>query len=537
MKNRNDETERRQALAEAERRAKVASERAALAAVLDAPERALPAAIRYGATGEDFEDKGRGAALDAALALFKEGAGVDAVTVTDRLIQAGDPEGAAAVEDALDAIPPGTVELHAEDHFRNVCRRAHKRRLSALGLHLSTEAARAETDPAALAAEAVGNLSRMVSAARGERTAAEIVAGIVKEWTDIADGTRERPGAPLPTAGLASALGKLEPGLHVVAGKTSAGKSIVEAALSRHVALRGGRVLRCCLDMGTVRLMRRDVAALCALNLSRLKAGGMLIDERAFLPLAVAAWRGLKMEAPENALDLAEIVAKARALKADGGLDLVTVDYVQEVKTGNPRLDAGGNANAKIDAVTKELKYLAIEAGVPILIVSQLSRAHEDASEPALSDLRDSGAIEQDASTVSFLYPPKETAEGWRDAVTRPVWYAVAKNQEGPRGKVPLRLQCNLFSIEDAARLPPGENGLEVEPYWNSPAPASADYPARVIAADGLGHFGSFDPLFLERMNAAAVAAGAARWETVEEVQGGLAKVAGRLEDFRRGRV
>ena len=534
---RNDETGRREDFAEAERLTRAASERAALAAVLAEPGRALPVAIRFGVTGEDFEDRGRGAVMDAALALFSAGDGVDAVTVAERLIQQGDGEGAEAVDGALAANPAGVAGLHAEDHFRNICRRAHKRRLSAVGLHLSVEAAKAETDPAALAAEAVGTLSRMASASRGERTSAEIVGGIVKEWTDLADGMRERPGAPLPTAGLAGALGRLEPGLHVVAGKTSAGKSIIEAALSRHVALRGGRVLRCCLDMGSQRLLKRDVAALCALNLSRLKAGGMLIDERAFLPLAVRAWRSLKMETPESAMDLAEIVAKTRALKADGGLDLVTVDYVQEVKTGNPKLDAGGNANAKIDAVTKELKYLAIEAGVPVLIVSQLNRAHEDASEPGLSDLRDSGAIEQDASTVSFLYPPKDAAAGWRDAVTRPVWYAVAKNQEGPRGKIPLRIQCNLFSVEDAARLPPDKEGREVAPYWDSPAAPTADCPARVIATDGHGLFGAFDPRFLERMNTEADAAGAARWATVETIQGGLARVAGRLEDFRRGRL
>ena len=336
-------------LAEKEQLTASATERAALAAVLDDPQKAIPIALRYAITGEDFTDKARGSAFDAALALFAEGGGVDQLTVAERLIQQGDAEGAAAAEDAqavaLEAAERGRpVAVHAEDYLRSVGRRAQKRRLSSVGTLLSLEAVRPESDPAALAQEAVGTLSRIVSASKGERTPGEIVAEAVQEWIDVADGKREARGVPAPSAGMAEALGRMEPGLHVLAGKTSAGKSIVEGAVARHVALSGGRVLRCSLDMSAGDLLARDLAALCWLHLPRIKREKkVLIDERAFLPLAVKAYAGLPFTVCENA-DLPEIVARARALKADGGLALVTVDFVQNVNTGNPKIDAGGNA-------------------------------------------------------------------------------------------------------------------------------------------------------------------------------------------------
>jgi len=534
-------------LAEKEQLTASATERAALAAVLDDPQKALPLALRYGVTGEDFTDKARGLAFDAALALFAEGGGVDPLTVADRLIQQGDAEGAAAAEDAqavaLDAAERGRpVAVHAEDYLRIVGRRAQKRRLSSVGARLGLEAVRPESDPATLAAEAVGNLSRIVSASKGERTPGEIVGDLVQEWIDVADGKREARGVPAPSAGMAEALGRLEPGLHVLAGKTSAGKSIVEGAVARHVALSGGRVLRCSLDMSAGDLLARDLAALCWLHLPRIKKEkNVLIDERAFLPLAVKAYAGLPFTVCENA-DLPEIVARARALKADGGLALVTVDFVQNVNTGNPKLDASGNANEKINAVTKALKRFANDEGLPVLLVSQLNRAQRDEKQaPVLADLRDSGAIEQDARTVSFLYPEATqapaTPEGWRMRNIRHIWYSVAKNQQGTLGRAPLRMRCDVFSLEDAARPEGDADGREVAPWWDSSAPPTADYPAPVIAAGGRGLFGAFDPRFLERINAEADAAGVARWETVETIQGGLAKVGDRLADYRRGRV
>lgn len=523
-------------LIEADEEAQVASERALLANALDDPVRAVPIAESYGITGADFGDANRGAVFDAILSMFASGEAVDAVTVNERLVAEEKPDAIPEISKALET--GDRLPFHFDAHCRNVLRRSMRRRLGKVADRLSTATEKPSAAPEKLAAQAVDDLSSLLLAVKGERSTAEEVAVIANEWIDLGDGTRERRGVPPPTAGLRELFGgRLEPGLHVLAGKTSTGKSTVEGSTVRHVALLGGRVLRSFHDMDRHDLLQRDLAALCFLRLSPLQKGKIHPDERAILPLAVEAWKtGLAVETL-TVPTLPQIVARMRALHASAGLDLVTVDFVQQVRTGNSKIDANGNTNTQIGEVTKALKNAALDLGVPVLLLSQLNRNdRNEYNVPELSDLRDSGNIEQDARTVSFLSPDstaqgwvadKEGAESWRDLPVRPINYSVKKNQQGKTGTVPLRLVQPVFSIEDTGRNP------DHSPRWAYGAGGRNGDPVPVIARDANGVVGGFDPRFLALVNKAAEKMGKPTFEIVEQVEDGAAKVVERVKEWR----
>ena len=508
------------------------TERAYLAAALEAPVRVIPEAVRRGMTGADFTGKARGDAFDAILAAFRDGGAVDSVTVFERLAAAGNAAAVAEIEKCDGQGFPA----HAGQYAAEIVKRSQYRRIAALGMELAADAGGREEDPAALLSRAAGEVAAMQNAGRGERTCAEIVAEIVENGIARAEGCLRVRGVLPPTPETTRLLGPLEPGLHEVAAQTSAGKSTFEGQTSRSVALGGGRVARCLLDMPANELLSRDLAALCFVGVKRIKEGPLFPDEKHALRLAAAAWRDFGMETMA-APTMGEIVARAQALHADKGLDLLTVDYAQVVRTGNARLDGSGNTNAQLESIVAELKNFAIREGVPVLLISQLNRANRDEmNPPVLSDLRGSGGLEQAARTASFLYPDAAAAgvwsqcvnpAAWRDLPLRPIRFKVAKSQQGPTGEACLRMFCPFFTIEDADKDPVGN------PDWNTPGKTGPNNPLPVIARDGDGRLAAFDARFLDRVNAAARAQGFPVYNVVETVAGGVAAVADRLREWR----
>ena len=515
-----------------ETEAATGTERALIAAILTEPARTIPETIKRGITAEDFTDAGRSDAFGAALALFSENEAVDAIRVTERLTAEGKPD---AVNELYKAIEDERNNpVHAAGYMADIQRRAMRRRGRALLASGGEALANPSADPCVVLADVSASISSQLLSARGAVSFAEKIGNIVTELEELAEGRGRRSGAKLPTPGLSRALGVLEPGLHVLAAKTSAGKSTVEGAIVRNLALNGKRILRCFLDMGWRDLYERDIAALCFLDSGRIRRGQIDADERALLELAGCAMADFFQVEDMTAPTLGQIVSKARAMLADKGLDLVTVDFVQMVQTGNPKTDGQGNANARIGEVTRTLKAFALESGVPVLLLSQLNRATRDDAAPSLADLRDSGNIEQDARTVSFLFPDAAavkaldpTCDDWRKLPVRPIWFSVAKNQQGRLGQVPLRMVCNLFSIEDAAR---NGDGL---PQWDRPASIADGVRFPVVARNGNGVIGVFDDHFLTLVNRAAEKRGKPQFQYMEDVRGGIAAVQDRIKELR----
>ena len=146
-------------------------------------------------------------------------------------------------------------------------------------------------------------------------------------------------------------------------------------------------------------------------------------------------------------LTLQELRSKARKLKTEGGLDLIVIDYLQLMR-GATQHGGFENRQHEVSAISRGLKALARELNVPVLALSQLSRSVENRQEkrPMLSDLRESGSLEQDADIVLFLYREDYYKNSWKEAL-HPTELIIAKHRNGPTGKIDLffKSDCTKF--------------------------------------------------------------------------------------------
>jgi replicative DNA helicase len=274
------------------------------------------------------------------------------------------------------------------------------------------------------------------------------VTGIPTGFTDLDDMTRG-----------------LQPGnLVLIAARPAMGKTSFAINIAEHVA--GPKVGKTVgvfsLEMSSDELMMRQLASAARVDSHRLQSGFM--SERDWSRLSAAmgiiAESQLHLDESPN-LGVFELRARARRLKAEHNLDLLIIDYVQLMESQDTKAE---NRTLEIGAISRGLKILARELAIPILLLSQLSRAVESRSDkrPMLSDLRDSGALEQDADVVLFIYrdevyyPNKGDNSGLAEVI-------IGKQRNGPIGTVKLSFikeytRFENFIEEPAdARLPMGD--------------------------------------------------------------------------------
>lgn len=265
------------------------------------------------------------------------------------------------------------------------------------------------------------------------RPLSELILERTAHWEALADGTAPA-GAPTGLPTLDRALGGgLKPGkLLVLAARPSVGKTSLAQQIALSVAAQGAGVLLLSQEMTAGDLVDRAAANLGRVGLGALSSGQFRDEDwtRITDAMEIAAHLPLFIE-DEPALTLLAIRSKVQALQRRQRLGLVVLDYLQLCSGSNPR----DNRNQQVEEISRGLKTLAKEAGITVLALSQLNRRAEDRGEPALSDLRDSGAVEQDADTVILLHPKDDAdmPEGEKLVVA-----ILAKNRQGRRGRLAL---------------------------------------------------------------------------------------------------
>ena len=232
----------------------------------------------------------------------------------------------------------------------------------------------------------------------------------------------------------------------VLASRPGMGKT----SLALNIALYLGRIGRSVglfsLEMNVEQLFVRMICSEARVNSQKVRTGRISDEEFKRLAPKLDAFLNHKIFIDDTAaLGLMEARAKARRLKAEYGLDLLIIDYLQLMTSGQ-RFE---NRNLEIGHIMHGLKALAKELNLPVLILSQLSRAPENRSDhrPQLSDLRESGNIEQDADLVSFLfreeyYKPTDENAGLSELI-------IAKNRNGPTGVVQLVFFSDFTRFQD----------------------------------------------------------------------------------------
>ncbi len=225
--------------------------------------------------------------------------------------------------------------------------------------------------------------------------------------------------------------------LIIVAGRPSMGKTSFALNIAEHAAIKG-RVPTAVfsMEMSAEQLTFRMISSLGSINQSKLRTGSFADEDWARINSAVALMSDAPVFIDETpALNPTEIRARARRLKREHGLGLVVVDYLQLMQ-GSGR--ASENRATEISEISRSLKALAKELNVPVVALSQLNRAVESRpnKKPVMSDLRESGAIEQDADVITFIYrdevyEPETPRKGIADII-------IAKQRNGPIGDLPL---------------------------------------------------------------------------------------------------
>jgi len=413
-----------------------------------------------------FYREGNRRIFRAMAAIAERGDVVDPLTLTEELARHGELEGAGGrdyIGFLLDAVP---TSANVEYHARIVKEKALQRRLIETCTTLITEAYAGQHTAAELLDEAEHRVFQ-VSQQRGSQgfmRVKELMWPTMERIEALQKGGKTVTGVPSGFTDLDELTsGFQNSDLVIVAARPSMGKTAFVLNVAQYAAIEQNiPVAVFSLEMSKEALVQRMLTAEARVDAQKLRKGLLRDDD--FPRMARAA--GVLSSAPiwiddSAGITLLEIRSKARRLKVDANVGLVVVDYLQLISGPN---DAESRQQ-EISFISRSLKALAKELDVPVIALSQLSRAPEQRTaehkRPQLSDLRESGAIEQDADLVMFIYRP-EVYEG-SDAVDKdgnPVAgraeIIVGKQRNGPIGTAHLFFHKAYTRFENYTARAPG---------------------------------------------------------------------------------
>ncbi|HUZ78581.1 MAG TPA: replicative DNA helicase [Chloroflexota bacterium] len=404
---------------------------------------------------EDFFREGHRLLYEAALALYEQNQPSDIVTLTDRLErldQLAAVGGVAYIHSLATVVP---TAIHVEYYARIVERTAMKRRLISVGGRIAAIGYNdaLEVDDAFDRAEQQLFELTERRVKRAFTPIAEVVTGYFDSLAAAQANAGKITGLPTSFQGLDNLLGGLQKSdLVVLAARPAMGKTALVLNVAENVARAGHAVAMFNLEMSAEQLVQRMIACRAGVNLQHLRNGG--VDDLEY-PRVIDAMRELS-EIPiffddSGNLTVMELRSKARRLSAEEPIELIIIDYLQLMHGRG-----SDNRVQEVSEITRSLKSLARELNIPVLAVSQLSRLVESRQShvPQLSDLRESGSIEQDADIVMFIYRDEiYNKESDKPGVADVI---IAKHRNGPIGDVSLRFygSYQLFKDLDTRAAP-----------------------------------------------------------------------------------
>jgi len=390
---------------------------------------------------EDFYKDSNRKIIEKIISLVDKGKPIDVVTLSEELQKEGTLDevgGASYVSSLMDGIPKS---LNVEFYAQIIKEKSLLRQLILSSAKIISSSYEQREDADQLLDEAQASIIEV--AEQRVKPGFVPVGSLASPTLDMIKALHDRKETVtgIPTG--FRDLDNLTAGFHasefiVVAARPSMGKTALCLNISQYAGLKTDySVGFFSLEMAKEQVMIRLLCAEAQLDLKKVRTG--FIGERDFekLKLSAEALSRSKIFIDESsALTVMEMKAKARRLKMEQNLDLVFIDYIQLMRPGG-RFE---NRTQEMSYISRSLKELAKEIKIPVVGISQLSRAPEKGRRepiPQLSDLRESGAIEQDADVVIFIYRPEfyrpddESIRGIADI-------NVAKQRNGPTGKISL---------------------------------------------------------------------------------------------------
>ncbi|WP_339271691.1 replicative DNA helicase [Paenibacillus sp. FSL K6-1330] len=402
--------------------------------------------------------------FQAMTELTEEGIPIDLVTLTGRLGDKGQIEeigGPSYLAKLAHSVPrTENIESYVTDVHNKFILREYIRSTMA-----TVQAAAAGTDLQSLitsAQQVATTLADRAAPKQDFKRINDVLVEVIEETENKAEvyKTGKVTGIETGYTDLDSILGGLQKNdLIIVAARPSVGKTAFALNIAQNVAARIEEpVAIFSLEMSAAQLVTRMVSAEGNLEASRLKMGDMGSEDWTKMAAAAGALGGTNILIDDSpGITVHDIRSKCRRLKKQEGLGLIVIDYLQLISSVS-KGRGQENRQQEVSEISRTLKQLAKELDVPIIALSQLSRGVEQRQDkrPMMSDLRESGSIEQDADIVAFLY--RDDYYNQESEKKNIIEIIIAKQRNGPVGTVELVFlkQFNKFVNYDRVHLDPG---------------------------------------------------------------------------------
>ncbi len=427
------------------------AERSILGAIL-LDNHALNAAIEN-LKPEDFFLEQHRRVFNQMIALGENQQAIDLVTLTESLHRVGELESSGGAP-YLAALADGMPRVSNVEHYARIVReKALLRNLIHATHNIQQRALEGEDGADTI----LDNAESSIFALAEDRVKAglipvkDIVRDNFERLEKIFREGKSITGVSTGYTELDKLLSGLQPSeLLILAARPSQGKTALALNFAENISIRAGSpVAFFSLEMSKESLLQRLLASVAQIDAHKFRSGHLSREDWRRMTEALGTISNAPLWIDDaGSTSVLEIGAKARRLKREKGLSLVVVDYLQLI-TGRGRF---GNRQEEVSSISRALKGLAKELQIPVLVLSQLTRAPErEERGPQLSDLRESGAIEQDADVVMFIYRPHWSKMDASPEERDQAEIQVAKQRNGPTDKVRFVFRSRLTRFEEAA--------------------------------------------------------------------------------------
>ena len=410
---------------------------------------------------EDFYQESHKFIFQAMHAVFSARKPVDIVTVSDKLDGEGNLNKAGGLSylTELAEITPSAANYRS--YFDIVKRDSVNRKLIRASRKIIETSMKSTDDKTALsyAEKAVYDISKQIeNSALLSMSEGDIIGEVLQKFEKLQSDPNALKGISTGYRYLDKMTHGLQPGaLIVLAARPGMGKTSLAMNLVENAALRGGKTCAVfSLEMPRSEIVQRLICSYAGVSMQNALSGKLTAKEWKKLLTAGDKLKQSNIYIDDSSVVTpAEIMSKCRRLKtANGGVDMIMIDYIQLMSSGDSKMAGAENRQQEVASITRDLKIMAKELGVPVIALSQLRRIQS--KEPTLSDLRESGAIEQDADIVMFINRPEATATKEElesgKIIKGAAELILAKHRGGEQGRVQLKFigECTKFVDVDA---------------------------------------------------------------------------------------
>jgi replicative DNA helicase len=372
---------------------------------------------------ESFYTEGHQSIYKAMLYLFEKSQPIDLLTVTEQIKKQGDLEKIGGPYYLVELTNRVASSANIEYHARIISQKHIQRELIRVSTEVIRDAYEDTTDVFDLLDKAEQGLFKITeqNLSRTYESMSTLMTKAVKQLEELSKQEEGLTGVPTGFPALDRLTSGWQPSdLIIVAARPGMGKTSFTLALARNAALKFNKpVAFFSLEMSNLQLVQRLISLEAEISGSKLRSGKLEDYEWQQLHTSIENMSDMKIFIDDTpGINIFELRAKCRRLKMQHDIQMVMIDYLQLMTAGSS--DSKGNREQEISMISRSLKGLAKELNIPVIALSQLSRAVETrggTKRPQLSDLRESGAIEQDADIVSFIY--------------RPEYYDILEDEEG----------------------------------------------------------------------------------------------------------